>query len=276
MNRRKFIKRTATGLFVPAVFEILVPSVSRAGTNVLLSGRQTLSGRSLYGAPTQVCGNILCWPMNEAGTTHSDVSGNGWNSTIVGATYYQQTPLTGTSAVGLKFLSGNGTYLLSNSSSITPIGGLTNATISCWVDSLGSNGSLAFGWLASLTNSFGFASSGNHYRTCAANGSSTFATASGNMGAQNTVFYCMTYDGTQGTALNRVVAYANASVISGFSMSSGTFPTSLPSASSLAGLYVGIWLAESDQSSATFADLRVDSHTFTPTEVTARYNAGPA
>jgi hypothetical protein len=69
MQRRKFIKNTALGLFVPTVFNILVPSIAKADRRGLLISKKTTGGG---GSPTFPPDATAYWKMDEANGTRVD------------------------------------------------------------------------------------------------------------------------------------------------------------------------------------------------------------
>ncbi len=217
---------------------------------------------------------ILWWKLNEGtGTTVADSSGNGYTGTSDGNGSsnwrFLAAPYASVECLDVALNVGR----CITSSNVSQIGGVANASICGWFDLAGSTTGMQMGWANSTSYQFNVASDVSGRQFCqVSNGSQQTPYWSIPSGQH---FYCMTFDGTQATATNRVVIYSDA-VPQALTASGSGNPTTTATAANLGNFIVGQWVSQSNDNSPNVADVRVFNSTLTQAQISALYAAGPA
>ena len=226
---------------------------------------------------------ILWWKLADgSGTTLSDSSGNGHTGTLLGSPI--PVWITGTnsnSALSCEINTNNtSTAYAAETDTVSAIGGSQHASLTGWL--FCANGTIDYSSFGFQTNTaftanFQCAWNANEQVTYVIVGNGSLADGTFNTGsASGWHFLAVTYDGTQGTANNRVVAYFDA--VAQTLSYTGTFPTTLPTTASLGGMSIAQGAGGDGPGGfyygGAYQDLRLFAVTLTQAQVTSIYNAG--
>lgn len=215
---------------------------------------------------------IMRWKCDGgSGTTLPDFSGNGYTGLFVGT----PAPAWSSGVVknrAINFLVFNGTTAnVASASGITQLTSVQNASVCAWIFIAAGADNFNFGMMGSSLNNFGVTGISGTVYCYTANGAGNFPNFPfPSAGAWH--FICSTFDGTQGTAANRVKGYVDG-VLQTMTQGGVGNPTALAASQSpITIAYDATDLVFGTQSTA---DLQFFKYTLNQSQILALYNAGP-
>lgn len=217
-------------------------------------------------------GLVSYWALDDTGGTDAVDAHGSYDGVETGGTVFGDTGVINGSRIFDD--AGSGIYLMM--STITELGGVTQASLSVWCKRANVSNTapdaIAVGTTAAYDSRFGMTVFGDTVYASASNGSNTYASVLHGHVNDTWAHVVMVYDGTQGTATDRMKIYLNGSPAGGLSFT-GTLPTTLDSSGDQGNFSIG------KEVGAVYSDGNIDevglwTRALSAGDVTSLYNSG--